>query len=127
MYSNGTPQILECSPGSRKRAGQAFYRHPASECEDINFVELSTEGGLFSTRISLSDNVGELSAETDDGPQIALRGAMVSQWTRRAQDEGTSQIPTDKPDAFSGRQSSEVDFSQVYQGIWCTPLAFIPN
>lgn len=121
------PQIVECGPGSRKRTGQTFYRHPASECDDINFVELSAGGGLFSTRISLLDNAGEPSVDTDGGAQGVHRGAMASQWTQRTQNEKTSQIFTDDSDAFSGRRSFEVDFSQVYRGIFVQSLPLFLN
>ena len=122
MHSNGVPQVLDCGPGIRKRVGQTFYRHPASECEDINFVELSTGGGLFSTRISL-DNA----TEVDDAAQSIHQGAMVSQWTQQAQSRETSQVSIGDSGASASRQSFEVDFSRVYQGIsfMSLPIALI--
>jgi len=122
MHSNGVPQVLDCSPGSRKRIGQTFYRHPASECEDINFVELSTGGGLFSTHISSLDNAEGLSTEVDDVAQSVHRGAMVSQLAQDVQSGEASQVSMGDSGASASRQSFEVDFSRVYQGISFIPL-----
>jgi hypothetical protein len=88
-------------------------------------VELSTGGGLFSTRISLLDNVEGLSTEADNVAQSVNRGAIVSQWTQQIQ-TGISQVSMGDSGASASRQSFEVDFSRVYQGISFTPPPIAP-
>jgi hypothetical protein len=83
-------------------------------------VELSTGGGLFSTCISPLDNVGGLSTEAGDVAQSVNRGAIVSQWTQQVQ-RGISRVSMGDLEASASRQSFEVDFSRVYQGISFTP------
>jgi hypothetical protein len=109
--------VLYTVPGNFERCGDLFYRHPASQATDFNFIELSTQGGLYSTQIIEVDDELEESDGAMDFRESAYSGGIMPQWNKEIKRLASMKDNSKKGEAdLSLRESFEVNFERVYQG-----------
>jgi len=119
LRGNEASQIIQTVPSSFRRAGYAFHQNSAPNNTGFNLVELSTQGELVSSYVTLqpsgSDGDHErISMAMDSDGQ---RETIAPEWSEYLETTETTQSQRlEEPESLSLRESFEVDFETIYQG-----------
>jgi hypothetical protein len=116
-HSYGPPSALQTVQGGFRRMGTSFYRHTADASNDFEIFELSSEGGLLATRISVSpaeDSIGDSMDEEGVEGKGSTKAITVKRSIDRLSSPMLSKPSLEAP--LSMRASVEVDLQKVYEG-----------